>query len=285
MKNINLSYITARLSNDYGISLKGEISTDRIEIRPVELDYGIGFHIRIKQDWRNLTAEFIPDNFSLKLIEAMSIADTDKKEMFKLLLQKWSSTTNKVYMEINGSEVDSFDADANIREWKHCYIKLSKILHIPDDNLDGVKLQNDIFEIASSLLGMLLTLLPLEERSTDEASEGLPEGALTRIEVNRYERSSYNRQVCLLLHGHVCKACGFNFEERYGQIGKGFIHVHHVVPVSNLGENYKVNPATDLIPLCPNCHAMVHKRNPPYTVQELKSFIKSNLAVTTTEEM
>ena len=44
----------------------------------------------------------------------------------------------------------------------------------------------------------------------------------------------------------------------YGEIGADFIHVHHTVPASQLGNNYQLDPLTDLVPLCANCHAMAH---------------------------
>lgn len=56
----------------------------------------------------------------------------------------------------------------------------------------------------------------------------------------------------------------------YGEIGNGFIHVHHLVPLSAIKENYHLDPINDLIPVCPNCHAMLHRQNPPLTPEELK---------------
>jgi len=64
--------------------------------------------------------------------------------------------------------------------------------------------------------------------------------------------------------------CEFNFEAAYGEIGSGFIHVHHLTKLSDIRQGYEVNPVDDLRPVCPNCHAMLHKRNPPYTIDELK---------------
>jgi predicted HNH restriction endonuclease len=69
-------------------------------------------------------------------------------------------------------------------------------------------------------------------------------------------------------------ACRFNFEAEYGQHGKGFIHVHHIKPLNETGETL-VDPKTDLIPLCPNCHAMVHKnKNHTLSLNELKALLK-----------
>jgi 5-methylcytosine-specific restriction protein A len=101
-----------------------------------------------------------------------------------------------------------------------------------------------------------------------------PGSALSRVEVNRYERSPEARRACLAHHGTVCAACGFSFEITYGEIGKDFIQVHHVVPLSQLGGDYELDPVTDLVPLCANCHAMAHRGvSIPRTVAELRRII------------
>ena len=70
--------------------------------------------------------------------------------------------------------------------------------------------------------------------------------------------------------------CGFNFLERYGEIGRGFIHVHHVNPLSQTGEQI-VDPKTDLVPVCPNCHSMIHRdKNHILTIEELKLIFNMN---------
>lgn len=101
------------------------------------------------------------------------------------------------------------------------------------------------------------------------------EGAKKEIVVNRYERSTIARQRCIDAHGIACFVCGFSFEKTYGEIGKGFIHIHHIVPLNQIGSSYKVNFKNDLIPVCPNCHAMLHRKKDGgvYTWQELKAII------------
>jgi hypothetical protein len=99
------------------------------------------------------------------------------------------------------------------------------------------------------------------------------EGAVKQITVNAYERDPEARKKCLDVHGVNCSICGFNFEKKYGEAGKGFIHVHHLKPLSEIAEKYELNPAEDLRPVCPNCHAMLHKRKPPYSIEELKQII------------
>ena len=121
-------------------------------------------------------------------------------------------------------------------------------------------------------------LIPAEvETGTDVNREidFLPEGALTKVMVNRYERSPKNRAACLAHYGFQCFCCGFDFGIFYGDFADSFIHVHHRTPVSELGENYLVDPINDLIPLCPNCHAAIHLDNPPIDPIELRELIRS----------
>ncbi len=100
------------------------------------------------------------------------------------------------------------------------------------------------------------------------------EGAKKEIIVNRYERNREAREKCIAAHGCKCAVCGMNFEEVYGPIGRGFIHVHHKVPLSSIGKEYELDPIKDLVPVCPNCHAMLHRKDPPYDVDDLKELGK-----------
>jgi hypothetical protein len=96
------------------------------------------------------------------------------------------------------------------------------------------------------------------------------EGASQQVLVNRYERSREAREKCINHYGAMCQVCRLDFSERYGEIGKGFIHVHHLRQLSEIGSEYVVDPIKDLRPVCPNCHAMIHRRKPPFTLEELR---------------
>jgi 5-methylcytosine-specific restriction protein A len=100
------------------------------------------------------------------------------------------------------------------------------------------------------------------------------EGSLKQVYVNVYERNPLARKKCIEHHGLNCNVCGFNFFGFYGGIGEDFIHVHHLKPLHEIGEQYEIDPIVDLIPVCPNCHAMLHKRNPAYEIDELKGILK-----------
>ncbi len=100
------------------------------------------------------------------------------------------------------------------------------------------------------------------------------EGARQMTQVVSYERNRKARERCIRAHGLDCSACGINFAERYGELGRDFIHVHHLREISSIGTEYVVDPVADLRPLCPNCHAMVHRRKPALTIEELRQLIR-----------
>lgn len=114
-----------------------------------------------------------------------------------------------------------------------------------------------------------------EEETEPEPHE---EGSTATVEVNRYERSEAARRACLKHYGAKCQVCGLRFVERYGEIGKGRagIHVHHEVPLSKTGGTVEVDPVDDLKPVCPNCHAMLHQKDPPFTIEELKNRLRTH---------
>lgn len=99
------------------------------------------------------------------------------------------------------------------------------------------------------------------------------EGAVRRIAVNAYERNPAARKLCVAHFGASCAVCGFNFGDTYGEVGRGFIHVHHLTPLASVKEGYQVDPVADLRPVCPNCHAMLHMRTPPFAIDELAAII------------
>ncbi|WP_416434875.1 EVE domain-containing protein [Priestia megaterium] len=101
------------------------------------------------------------------------------------------------------------------------------------------------------------------------------EGIKKSYHVNKYERDPKNRKKAIEIHGLNCYVCGFNFEEVYGERGRDFIEIHHIKPLSSLKEAVAINPKTDLVPLCANCHRMIHRRkNEVLTVEQLKALTK-----------
>ena len=97
------------------------------------------------------------------------------------------------------------------------------------------------------------------------------EGGRDVVTVDRYERDERARQLCVEYYGTSCAVCGFNFARVYGDIGAGYIHVHHLTKLSHGKRRRRTNPIRDLLPVCPNCHAMLHQDDPPYTPAELRA--------------
>jgi hypothetical protein len=110
----------------------------------------------------------------------------------------------------------------------------------------------------------------------DELDVSMPirEGARYQVTVNAYERDPRARQICIDRYGTDCAICGFSFRAKYGEIAEGFIHVHHLRPLSEIGEEYEVDPVEDLRPVCPNCHAVLHRRIPAYSIEEVRAFLR-----------
>ena len=114
----------------------------------------------------------------------------------------------------------------------------------------------------------------VESFASGKTENELWEGGKTTVVVNRYERDPKARDACIKMFGAKCSVCEFDFLRTYGKIGQGRIHVHHLRPLSEIKERYKLNPATDLRPVCPNCHEMLHVKKPePYTIEELKGML------------
>lgn len=115
-------------------------------------------------------------------------------------------------------------------------------------------------------------LNPLPEEVT--APGTYVEGTATTVLVNAYERNPKARAACIAKYGAKCAVCGFSFDEAYGPLGTGYIHVHHLVPLASIGTTYALDPVRDLRPVCPNCHAMIHRSSVPLAIEELQALLQ-----------
>lgn len=123
-------------------------------------------------------------------------------------------------------------------------------------------------------------VLPEEYDEADAAN--LKEGAKKQITVNAYERNPLAREKCIeyyrkLNRGRVkCEICGFDFGKVYGEAFAEKTHIHHLIEISTVGQEYEVNAIEDLLPICPNCHMIAHSRKPAYSPDEIKQMIGRN---------
>ena len=138
----------------------------------------------------------------------------------------------------------------------------------------GVELPGEIAESLEQLweqrAGVEMPALP------EELPPGarFVEGAVRKVQVNAYERDPAARAACLAKYGYACSVCGVVLEDKYGQIAREFIHVHHVKPIAKIGKSYEVDPIEDLRPVCPNCHAVLHREDPPLSIEAVRKLLR-----------
>lgn len=241
-------------------------------IRPVSLEQGNSFAIVLARTHRQFEASFKADNFAGALLRAMSEAVKSDKSSFCKARESAEAAGIQVHVAING---DAGRDCINLSDrWSKVEIDVSRRFPSASQLSD---LMATTLQVTSTCLSLVLTLTGTEVglAAPDNSVCSLPEGAKLRVEVNRYERNPVNRAVCIEHYGLQCQCCGFDFQRVYGLLGEGYIEVHHRTPVSRMGAGYLVDPVEDMIPLCANCHAAVHRNDPPVKVDELKALIEA----------
>ncbi len=134
--------------------------------------------------------------------------------------------------------------------------------------------------IAEHIAGQLETLWEVRTRSSgptglEEIQTATPKTQKhsSRVYVNKYERSSRARALCLAHHGMKCSGCEQLLADIYGPPAIEIVHVHHLTPLAEIPEEFEIDPIRDLRPVCPNCHSVIHSRQPSYTIDEVKAMI------------
>lgn len=267
---IDITLFADRLAARFGLNLTSELNGDGadscVSLRVGGIDAPNGFRVNITHGWRSIEASFVPDTFASGLMKTLCAEEVQRRNEFSLLSAVFAGLGTKCVARIDERTADLLALPEG--KWARFDLNCSRLTDKSDE-------QRDTEEVAGACLALLLSLLPTEDEEveTSPLGQGLPEGALTRVAVNRYERRPANRAAAIAAHGATCKVCGFNFARLYGSLGEGFIEVHHRIPVSNMGGSYVINPMKDLIPLCSNCHQMVHREDPPINAEELRSML------------
>lgn len=267
------------ISRETGLALEARTGVDRegqlwYLLRPAGLSTDHSFAMRTTLAWRRLHMAFEPDKFAGELLRNMGAADNTGRAAFQAVLSECRNQGAQVEMRVNGQQKDFDEAETWSSNWNRFSLEVSKgqlELGVEDGEPDA----DIICRWMGRFAAAIAAILPLEEDDIFESeTSGYPEGALATVKKNRYERDRRNRAAAISIHGASCAACGLDLGSVYGSIGSGYIEVHHVTPVSELGPGYIIDPVRDLIPLCPNCHAIVHRRNPPFSVDEIKGLLE-----------
>ena len=266
------------LSLRFGVALRGDRGEGSdgvyLDFSPKDLHDNEGFSIRTTIGWRTIHSRLRIGRFGADVVREMAKSTKSQRSVFACMARSLADEGGNVALRISRASADPLLPDTWTTNWTHLELSVERTpVMVAHENESDVR--EAILFWGGGVLGMVFALLPVEEIEPFDAGppERLPEGAVQRVEVNRYERNRLNRALCISVQGTRCKVCGLLLAERYGEVGRDFIHVHHVVPVSKLGPDYLIDPTKDLVPVCPNCHAMLHRRDPPYAVDELRELI------------
>ena len=139
-------------------------------------------------------------------------------------------------------------------------------------------------ELAANLVELLSLYLRLRARGgvfpiddIEDPTAEIHAGTITerrRYRLHRLiERNTSASRKAKMVHGYVCQGCGFDFESVYGPAGHEYIEAHHLTPLTELPEDVPVSldPRDDFAVLCANCHRMVHRKQGPKTVAEIRA--------------
>lgn len=278
MAQLDAGFLARRLEARYGLGLSGgeqDVNGGTfVAIRPNDLERPNGFSVIVARTPKLVEASLRLDGFTRSLLRQMAESDEIQRTTFATLAAQAIADGFRIGVGVNEAHI----ADLSVLprgEWTKLEVDCDH--RLPGGKITLEDLNDAALEVASVCLGLVLSLLPVEE-VTDSVSgfePGLPEGARVRVEVNRYERSPVNRAACIAHYGTKCLACGLDFSEKYGSLGNEYIEVHHRVPVSEMGGAYRLDPVKDLVTVCANCHAMLHRAKPPLSVEALADIINS----------
>ena len=264
------------ISDSCGLPFEGRQipggNINAVQIFPAGVPVQNTFAIQTRVGWRSVEVAFVPGSFAGDFIHLMGESGLDSRICSAAVLTKCIDDGASVNLRINGQTRNPRDTSEWDVSWSRFELALRRgQLELGHGDADN----NRIAAWTQQVAAAIVALLPFEEDETPEENlyGGFAEGAQTRIEVNRYERDRRNRAVALAIHGYACLACTSDLSDRYGSAAVGLIEVHHLTPVSKLGKDYHVNPATDLAPLCPNCHRVAHRKDPPFTIAELRAMM------------
>jgi putative restriction endonuclease len=139
------------------------------------------------------------------------------------------------------------------------------------ESVHGVEARQGVWRLRSD---------PLAVSNADSVQDGVepfieaPEGrAVLRIHLRRERSRKLIQEFKSKLSHLACAVCSFDFGVVYGELGTGYIEAHHIVPIAELEEGTKTS-ITDLVPLCANCHRMIH-RNGLLSVDDLRRRLAS----------
>ena len=235
-----------------------------------DLDVNDSFTVEFRKEWRSAQAVLVWGKFARPCIQKLGEADSISRASVAAVAEAMPKRV-RAQFAVNGIERPLNDpaawpADWNSVQWS--FLRGS----LPGDTMTDQDWEAVASELVLPLLAMLVALLGVEEVDSDASAA---EGTSYEARSVRYERKKINRDICLRIRGNRCLCCNRSMEEEYGSIAHDLIDVHHILPASEMGPAYRVNSTTDLIPVCPNCHRVLHRSDPPMPPEQLRALLES----------
>ncbi len=283
MNNRAVEFAAHAIADRIGLSARGRI-VPHVEGAFCELIPSDGhpnetFVVRLRLGWRSAEASFVAGSFAGPLISSMGNCSVEARLVFTTFAVGLETRKVQVVMRVNGAEVKAGEPSTWPEDWSLLELSLRRTPLVIDTSNEA-QMERLILDLVVPLFGMLATLIGVEENEL--LTTGETEGRATQSISTRYERKKVNREACIQLKGAVCSVCRFDFAETYGHLGLGFIEIHHVTPISSLDAEHHLDVATDLEPLCSNCHAMAHREEPPVSIKKLREIVQERRRLTPT---
>lgn len=233
------------------------------------VEAGRGLVIALSRTMTSAAATVMPEEFAGSLVRQLGRWAQDNPDAWRGAVEEISTQDVALTITVNHEILDD-PREPPGGLWRafgiECWARIPA--RTPEE------ITRSLITVASPALALALNGFLEQDEGTELPSfEPLPEGAVTTVKVNRYERNPVNRLRCISHYGVECWACELNFGEHYGPTAAGYIEVHHRIPVSAMGNGYLVDPIRDLVPLCSNCHSAAHRRNPPYEPSEIRQLL------------
>ncbi len=223
--------------------------------------------------WRSMECRFVPGNFSRPLIEGMGANFADARTQISGYIDYLKANKCEINITINDVNKELSDIEKCNGVWESFEFS-TRLFPFAQESISESEQLIQIDKLLISTFGILISLIGIDEENSFIPGES--EGDVSYRTAKMHERKKINRDLCIKFKGTVCQACGFDFERTYGEIGKGFIQIHHVKPVATINSGYIINILTDLVPLCSNCHSMAHTSTPPLSIEEIKLLLERN---------
>lgn len=242
-------------------------ASGQIVLRVVGLQRPHGFSVSVHSGLSFVYAELQWDSLSGPLLELVRSAPDSAWDQLGATIESLRRVNTTVDLDVDGARL----ADRELDHLRDLRVNARSVAWREE-------LSWSLAEVGAVVVGIVISLLPID-RGRDEPDASLgeydEEGNVRRALIRRYERSRSNRAIAIMTHGRACTACGFDFSATYGEWARDYVEIHHLEPVHLMDAPRVVNPVEELVPLCANCHRMVHRADPPISPSELKAKMES----------